>query len=189
MKRAFVLASFVLFAASSLLFPAARPSADAAADWPVSLVDVAREAGLVHPSVYGGVERKRFIVETNGAGVAFLDYDTDGWLDALVLSGTRLGEGGREEERFPDGEAPTNRLYRGRGDGTFRDVTAQVGLRRHGWASSVCAGDYDDDGWLDFFVTYYGRNVLYRNRGGERFEDVTEAAGLATPGPLRWGAG
>jgi len=138
MKRVFVLASFVLFAASPLLFPAAGPTVDAAADWPVSLVDVAREAGLVHPSVYGGVERKRFIVETNGAGVAFLDYDNDGWLDALVLSGTRLEEGGRRSSGSPTARPPRTALP-GRGDGTFRDVTARVGLRRHGWASSVCA--------------------------------------------------
>ena len=74
---------------------------------------------------------------------------------------------------YPGGQAPTNRLYRNRGDGTFEDVTDRAGLRRTGWASSVCAGDYDNDGWIDLFVTYYGRNVLYRNRGDGRFEDVT----------------
>ena len=179
----------MLLAAWTGLLSAAGPKAEgSAAEWPVSLVDVAAQAGLVYPSIYGGVERKRFIIETNGAGVAFLDYDNDGWLDALVLSGTRLEEGGREEQRFPAGQAPSNRLYRGNGDGTFRDVTERVGLVRRGWASAVCAGDYDNDGWLDLFVTYYGHDVLYRNRGGERFEDVTEAAGLASPG-TRWGSG
>ena len=165
---------------------AAREEGDGG--WSVTLEDVAAKAGLVHPSLYGGLERKRFIVETNGAGVALLDYDDDGWLDALVLSGTRLEENGRAPQRFPAGEAPTNRLYRNNRDGTFRDVTARAGLVRSGWASSVCAGDYDNDGWLDFFVTYYGQNVLYRNRGGERFEDVTEAAGLVAAG-TRWGSG
>jgi hypothetical protein len=156
--------------------------------WPVRLVDVAEEAGLRHASVYGGVDRKRFIIETNGAGVALLDYDADGWLDALVLSGTRLEEGARRDVVWPRGQEPTNRLYRNRRDGSFEDVTDAAGLRRTGWASAVCAGDYDNDGLLDLFLTYYGRNVLYRNRGQGRFEDATERSGLATTG-TRWGSG
>ena len=72
--------------------------------------------------------------------------------------------------------------------GRFATSRRKRGLVRRGWASSVCAGDYDNDGWLDLFITYYGTNVLYRNRGGERFEDVTAAAGLAAPG-TRWGSG
>jgi enediyne biosynthesis protein E4 len=155
--------------------------------WPVVLVDVAARAGLRHPSIYGGLEEKRFIIETNGAGVAFIDYDNDGWLDALVLSGTRLADGARREKDWPAGSAPTSHLYRNNRDGTFRDVTDAAGLRRTGWASAVCAGDYDNDGWLDLFVTYYGSNVLYRNRGG-RFEDATALAGLAARG-TRWGSG
>ncbi|MEE8268197.1 MAG: VCBS repeat-containing protein, partial [Gemmatimonadales bacterium] len=157
-------------------------------EWPVSLVDVAASAGLHHPSVYGGLEQKRFIIETNGAGVAFFDYDNDGWVDVFVLSGTRLEPGTREGESYPSGDAPTNRLYRNDRDGTFTDVTEATGLRRTGWASAICAGDYDNDGWLDVFVTYYGQNVLYHNRGGERFEDVTERMGLPTGG-TRWGSG
>jgi hypothetical protein len=156
--------------------------------WPVQFVDVAPSAGLTHPSVYGGIDRKRFIIETNGAGVAWIDYDRDGWSDAIVLSGTRLAEGQRHDAVFPRGEAPTNRLYRNRGDGTFVDVTDQAGLRRTGWASGVCAGDYDNDGWLDLFITYYGQNVLYRNAGGTRFEEVTSSAGLAQT-DVRWGSG
>jgi hypothetical protein len=155
--------------------------------WPVSLVDVARQAGLSAPSVYGGLERKRFIIETNGAGVALLDYDDDGWLDALVLSGTRLQDGARADVQWGKGDAPSNRLYRNQRDGTFADVTDRAGLTRTGWASSVCAGDYDNDGRLDLFLTSFGRNALYRNRGG-RFEDVTAAAGLETAG-VRWGSG
>ena len=65
-------------------------------EWGVRLVDVAQEAGLTQASVYGGLEHKRFIIETNGAGVAWIDYDNDGWVDALVLSGTRLEEGSRQ---------------------------------------------------------------------------------------------
>jgi hypothetical protein len=171
--------------AGSLLLAAAPPPVPPA--WPVSLVDVAREAGLVHPSVYGGVDAKRFILETNGAGVAWLDYDGDGWLDALVLSGTRLREGARVDAVWPAGQAPTNRLYRNRGNGTFADVTEAAGLVRTAWSSSVCAGDFDNDGQVDVFLTAYGQNVLYRNRGG-RFEDVTARAGLGGR-PTRWGAG
>jgi hypothetical protein len=170
---------------------AARGSAPAAADapgaWPVSLVDIGTRAGLAHPSIYGGLDRKRFIIETNGAGVALFDADNDGWLDALVLGGTRLAEGARVDVVWPKGQAPSNRLYRNRRDGTFADVTDRAGLRRTAWSSGVCVGDYDNDGWLDLYVTAYGTNVLYRNRGGA-FEDVTAAAGLPTTG-TRWGSG
>jgi hypothetical protein len=81
-----------------------------------------------------------------------------------------------------------SRLYRNNRDGTFTDATARAGLDAVGWASSVCAGDYDNDGWIDLFVTYFGRNVLYRNRGDGRFDDVTEASGLASSLD-RWGSG
>ena len=94
-----------------------------------------RAPGLTHPTVYGGVDRKRFIIETNGAGVALLDYDNDGWLDALVLSGTRLADGARADAAWPRGQAPTNRLYRNQHDGTFADVTDRAGLRRTAWSS------------------------------------------------------
>ena len=155
--------------------------------WGVAFTDIAERAGLRAETIYGGIDRKRFIIETNGSGVGLVDYDNDGWVDALTLSGTRLKEGTREEVTYPPGSAPTNRLYRNRRDGTFEDVTDTVGLRRSGWASSVCAGDYDNDGWTDLFVTYYGRNVLYKNVGG-RFADVTVRAGLAQS-EVRWGSG
>ena len=158
-----------------------------AGPWPVSFVDLAPKAGLKYPSVYGGLDKKRFIIETNGAGVGFVDYDNDGWADVLVLSGTRLEDGARTDKTWPPGEAPTNRLYRNNHDGTFTDVTDAAGLRRTGWASSVCAGDYDNDGWTDLFITYYGQNVLYHNVHG-RFEDVTAKSGLSTAG-TRWGSG
>jgi enediyne biosynthesis protein E4 len=156
--------------------------------WPVAFTDIAQDAGLKHPIVYGGVERKRFIIETNGSGVGLVDVDRDGWLDVLTFSGTRLADGARADARYAPADAPTNRLYRNRRDGSFEDVTDRAGLRLTGWASGVCAGDYDNDGWIDLFVTYYGRNVLYRNRGDGRFEDATRAARLAT-GQSRWGSG
>jgi enediyne biosynthesis protein E4 len=159
-----------------------------APEWPVTFTDVAARAGLVHPTTYGGVDRKRFIIETNGSGVALVDVDNDGWLDALVLSGTRLKDGAREDAEFAADSAPTNRLYRNIGNGRFDDITERTGLRRTGWASGVCAGDYDNDGWTDLFVTYFGQNVLYRNLGRGRFEDVTRSAGLFREG-VRWGSG
>jgi hypothetical protein len=157
------------------------------AAWGVTFVDVADRAGLRETSTYGGIDRKRFIIETNGAGVAFLDYDNDGWIDALVLNGTRLKPGARMVETHPPGQEPIAHLYRNNHDGTFADVTTGAGLRASGWASGVCAGDYDNDGRIDLFVTYYGQNVLYHNVGG-RFEDVTKRAGLPTGG-TRWGSG
>jgi hypothetical protein len=168
---------------ASLLLQPSEP-----APWAVTFTDVAATAGLTQPSVYGESERKRFIIETNGCGTAFVDYDRDGWIDALVLSGTRLEPNSRREVQWRANEAPRSRLYRNRRDGTFEDVTARSGLGKIGWASGICAGDYDNDGWIDLHVTYYGRNVLYKNRGDGRFEDVTANSGLAVKED-RWGSG
>jgi enediyne biosynthesis protein E4 len=141
--------------------------------------DVAKQAGLTQPIIYGGIETKSYIIEVVGCGVAFLDYDNDGWLDLFVLNGTRL-------EGAPPGA--TNRLYRNNRDGTFTDVTEKAGLVRTGWASAVTVGDYDNDGREDLFVTYYGHNVLYHNNGDGTFTDVTEKAGLRQDA-VRYGAG
>src|SRR5215470_6301611 len=153
----------------------------AANDFGVTFSDVTRRAGFSTPIVYGGVEQKRYIIETNGCGVAFFDYDNDGWMDVLLLSGTRL-------EGFSPGKEPTSRLYHNNHNGTFTDVTARSGLNRSGWASAVCVGDYDNDGYDDLFITYYGRNALYHNNGNGTFTDVTEKAGLPVTG-VRWGSG
>jgi hypothetical protein len=141
--------------------------------------DVAGHAGLTAPTIYGGVDEKLYVLEVVGCGCAFFDYDNDGWLDALVLCGSRL-----------DGppEGATNRLYRNNRDGTFSDVTAKSGLGRAGWASAVCVGDFDNDGHDDLFLTYFGQNALYRNNGDGTFTDVTERAGLLQEKP-RWGSG
>ena len=154
-----------------------------------TFVDVAKEAGLTQPSIYGGVEKKRFIIETNGAGVAWLDVDNDGWIDALVLGGSRLKEGTRSEDPAIKAQGPTTRLYRNAGNGKFTDVTETSGLGLTVFASSVCAGDYDNDGAADLLITSFGRNYLFHNRGDGRFEDVTAAAGLPIAKPPRWGSG
>ena len=141
--------------------------------------DVAQAAGLRDSTIYGGVDRKDYIVETMGCGCAFFDYDNDGWMDIFVLCGTRFAE--------PPAGA-TNRLYRNNRDGTFSDVTAKAGLLRTGWSSGVCVGDYDNDGFEDLFITYWGENVLYHNNGDGTFTDVTKKAGLSL-NRTRWGAG
>ena len=141
--------------------------------------DVARAAGLVQPTIYGGVAKKDYIVETMGCGCAFLDYDNDGWLDVFVLCGTRF-QGAPQEA--------TNRLYKNNRDGTFTDVTVKAGLVRTGWPSGVCVGDFNNDGFEDLFITYWGDNVLYRNNGDGTFTDVTAKAGVGH-NRSHWGAG
>ncbi len=134
-----------------------------------TFTEVSAKAGLTAPMIYGEVETIKFIIESMGGGCAFLDFDNDGWMDIFMLGGTRLAES-------PAGA--TNRLYKNNRDGTFSDVTEQAGLRDTGWACGICVGDYNNDGFDDLFVTYYGRNKLYRNNGNGTFTDVTRAAGL-----------
>lgn len=170
------------------LFTSAQsPSQTGAADgnasngFPVSFVDVSERAGLTAPVLYGGVDQKKYIIETNGCGVAFFDFDNDGWIDIFLLNGTRL-------DGFPKGKEPTSKLYRNNRDGSFADVTAKAGIGRTGWASAVTVGDYDNDGFDDLFTTYWGQNALYHNNGNGTFTDVTSRVGLATKGS-RWGSG
>ena len=131
--------------------------------------------------IFGGEHKNKYLLETTGCGVAFYDYDNDGWLDIFLVNGTRL-------EGFPAGQEPTNRLYKNNRDGTFTDVTAQAGLVHSGWGQAVCVGDYDNDGFDDLFITYFGKNVLYHNNGNGSFTDVTAKAGVATDGK-RWNTG
>ena len=145
-------------------------------------VDIAAESGLGDFVCYsGGIERKETILETTGAGCALLDYDNDGDLDLFLMTASR-------SEGFAESAEPSNRLYRNDGNGRFSDVTGQAGLVRSGWGQGVCAGDYDNDGWIDLYLTYYGHNVLYRNTGEGSFMDVTRKAGLDTKHRL-WGVG
>jgi hypothetical protein len=141
--------------------------------------DIAEKAGLTASNVFGGIDTKKYIIETTGTGVAIFDYDNDGWPDIFLVNGTTL-EGDR-------GKNATNHLYRNNHDGTFTDVTAKAGLVANGWGQGVCVGDYDNDGWDDLYITYYGHNRLYRNNHGV-FEEVGAKAGVAGSGKA-WGSG
>jgi len=142
--------------------------------------DIAEKAGLTMTTVFGGVDTKKYIIETTGTGVAIFDYDNDGWPDIFIVNGTTLEAGSQKD-------GPTNHLYRNNHDGTFTDVTARAGVAASGWGQGVCVGDYDNDGWEDLYVTYYGSNRLYHNEHGV-FKDVSKEAGVAGSGKL-WGSG
>ena len=148
----------------------------------VQYVDVARQAGLTLPNVWGGIDHKRSIIEAKGSGLAFFDYDNDGWLDIYLTNGNRL------DTQWPAGKAPISHLYKNNRDGTFTDVTEKSGLGRTGWQTGVCVGDYNNDGWDDLFCCFWGHNVLFHNDGDGTFTDVTHKAGLSQD-RVRWGAG
>ncbi len=146
-----------------------------------SFADVAEKAGLAAINIFGGRDTKKYIIETTGTGVAIFDYDRDGWPDIFLVNGTTL-------DGFPADQVPTNHLYRNNHDGTFSDVTVQAGLTSSGWGQGVCVGDYDNDGWDDLYVTYYGANRLFHNNGNGRFTEVGGKAGVAGSGKA-WGTG
>jgi hypothetical protein len=147
----------------------------------VEFVDVATRSGLRAETIYGGQSKNKYLLETTGCGVAFYDYDQDGWLDIFLVNGWRL-------EGFPKGAEPTCHLFKNNRDGSFTDVTLKAGLARSGWGQGCCVGDFDNDGWDDLFITYYGQNALYRNNGDGTFSDVTARAGLLQP-KTRWNSG
>lgn len=147
----------------------------------VNFVDVGRAAGLNVKTIFGGEHKNKYLLETTGCGVAFYDYDNDGWLDIFLVNGTRL-------EGFAAGQEPVSRLFKNNRDGTFTDVTMKAGVAHSGWGQGVCIGDYDNDGFEDLFVTYFGKNVLYHNNGNGTFSDVSEKAGVAGNGK-RWNTG
>jgi hypothetical protein len=176
---------FASLCCGAVCFAFARQNAklhsDSKDDYGVTFANVARVAGLAHKTIYGDERKNKYLLETTGCGVAWFDYDNDGWLDLFFVNGTRLGG-------FPKGQEPTARLYRNNRDGTFGDVTKQAGLARPGWGQGVCVGDYDNDGFDDLFIAYYGRNALYKNNGNGTFTDVSEKAGVAGV-KTRWGSG
>ncbi len=150
----------------------------------VSFVDVVKESGLNVKTIYGGEGSNTYLLETTGCGLAFYDYDDDGWLDLFLVNGSRL-------EGFAAGQEPHSHLFKNNRDGTFTDVTIGSGLEhKTGWGQACCVGDYNNDGHDDLFVTYWGQNALFRNNGNGTFTDVTQQAGLIQPGPkTRWNTG
>jgi len=161
-----------------------RPAGEVA---PVTYVDVAKEAGLNVTNVWGGVNHKEYIMEAKGSGLAFFDYDMDGWLDVYLTNGLRFNE------TYSPGQAPISHLFKNNRDGTFTDVTAKSGLGVSGWQTGVCVGDYDNDGWDDLFCCFWGHNLLFHNNGDGTFTDVTKKARLweefDDKHPVRWGSG
>jgi hypothetical protein len=167
----------------ALLFAAGNPQSAAPAAKPLAyFTDIAKRAGLTMTNTFGGITTKKYIIETTGTGLAIFDYDNDGWPDIFIVNGARL------DGSFAANEAPTNHLYRNNHDGTFTDVTQKAGLAHTGWGQGVCVGDYDNDGFEDLYVTYYGKNVLYHNNGDGTFTDVGEKARVAGSGKA-WGTG
>ena len=164
------LAMSALFASQKIVMPAAL----------ADFRDVAAAAGLTARTIIGGDRTKQYILETTGGGVAIVDYDDDGRPDIFLVNGARL-------ESSPDAP-PVSHLYRNNGDGTFADVTEKAGVGGKGWGQGVCAGDYDNDGYIDLFVTYYGHQILYRNNADGTFSDVTRRSGLTLSKP-RWNTG
>jgi hypothetical protein len=152
----------------------------------VRFVNVAREAGLRTATIFGSERKNKFLMETTGCGCAFIDYDNDGWLDIFLVNGTRF------ETQWPAGNAPVSRLYKNNRDGTFTDVTLRAGVARTGWGQGVCAGDYDNDGFDDLYVTYWGDCALWHNNGDGTFTDVAPKAAVTTNpsnGQARWNTG
>ena len=141
-------------------------------DLGIQFVNVARESGLNSKTIYGSERNNKYLIETTGCGAAFFDFDHDGWLDIFLVNGTRF-------EAMP-GPAPVSRLYKNNRDGTFTDVTIQAGVAKTGWGSGCCIGDFDNDGFDDLFVAYWGDCSLWKNLGKGKFIDVAAKAGVTT---------
>lgn len=139
---------------------------------PFTFTNQAERAGLTVRNVSGDDVHKKYLPELNGSGVAFIDYNNDGLPDIFQVNGTRT-------PLSKSDTIPTSRLYRNNGDGTFTDITLKAGVGSSGWGQGACIGDYDNDGWDDLFVTYYGHNRLFHNNGDGTFSERAGSAGLA----------
>jgi enediyne biosynthesis protein E4 len=158
--------------------PAPYP-ADTVHPQPAWFVNVAAQAGLQMDNVNGDLKTKKYIIETTGSGVAVIDYDHDGWPDIYLVNGDTLDRSDKH---------PSGHLYHNNRDGTFSDVTLRSGLTASGWGQGACVGDYDNDGFDDLYVTYYGSNRLYHNEHNGTFKEVAATAGVVGSG-AEWGSG
>lgn len=143
--------------------------------------DIASKAGLNDVIVSGGMP-KRYVLEVNGSGACWLDFDRDGYQDLYLVNGATLAQLQGKAVRNT-----TNHLYRNNGKGGFIDVTAKAGMPGTGWGFGCIAADYDNDGNTDLLITQFGPNVLYRNIGNGTFADVTGKANVG--GGAVWHAG
>ena len=143
----------------------------------IEFEDITQRAGINFHLTCGSRE-KLYIMDAMCGGIAFIDYNADGWPDIFLLNGAT-------RETMNSASAPGSKLYRNNRDGTFTDVTSEAGLTARGWGMGVAVGDYDNDGFDDLYVTYLDHAVLYHNDGGKKFSDVTAKAGVGNAG--RWG--
>jgi len=149
---------------------------------PVTFTDITAQSGVTFKHAASPTSQK-YLMETMGAGVALFDYDNDGRLDIYFTNGARLDDP-MPKSAQPDKREPRfwNRLYRQKADGTFEDVTERAGVKGEGYSMGAAAGDFDNDGFTDLYVTAYGGGTLYRNKGDGTFEDVTKRTGTGTSG-------
>jgi hypothetical protein len=154
-----------------------RPHAPRAPNGAVRFSDITNQAGITFKHISS--PEKRYIVESMSGGVALVDYDNDGWLDIYLVNSLTM-------DLLKSGAKTESELYRNNGDGTFSNVTKKAGVGDVGWGMGVCAGDYNNDGWDDLFVTCLGPDHLFKNNGDGTFTDVTKAAGVSDP---RWSTG
>jgi len=171
MRPALVAAVVLLWAVS----PDAQPAV-------ITFDNVARAVGLTFTNV-NGASPEKYLVETMGSGAAFLDYDNDGWIDLFVVDGGSIAAAGKSAPASPKPQAGAmHRLFHNEGKGVFKDVTAASGIVHREYGMGACAGDVDDDGLTDLYITNYGPNTLYRNAGKGVFTDVTRTARVGLDG-------
>ena len=153
--------------------PSATPAEAPRPSGPITFTDITAQAGI-HFKHNSGAFGKKYLPETIGSGCAFLDYDNDGWQDILLVNSMN----------WPEHKGPKTflALYHNNKDGTFTDVTRQAGLAVEMYGIGCAVADYDNDGFVDIYITCVGSNHLFRNLGNGKFADVTAKAGVASPG-------